>query len=183
MIEEFREMVACVKATGSARTVDNLERRLCKLYEEIGELAEAHLGVTCNTNTKNKMPADVFEESIDCLIVAIDCGLTKVEKTNVPDAILPHAMESALSKTAQTGDVQDAIFAMAEANARAIKAFKEKEYHLYYGAIISAIRCAVQIIFLDKNHRLPEEVIKIKSVFDAKMLKWQKALEIYKKAA
>lgn len=44
--------------------------------EELGELAEAYLGVTSSNNGKNKTWSDVREEIVDVLIVSLDLALT-----------------------------------------------------------------------------------------------------------
>lgn len=183
MLNKFRLIVSEVKEVGSARSSDNLERRLCKLYEELGELSEAYLGVTCPSNLKNKTIDDLREEAIDCMIVALDCALTQVDNSTVVAALLPHVMESELRKPFTVAEVQDAIFKMGESNARAIVALKEKDYPLYFGAINSVVRYATQISFIDRDAFDPKRVDEIKSVFETKMNKWRKALAIYKEAA
>lgn len=54
----------------------DLARRVLKLQEEAGELAEAYLNVTSKHNKKNKSWEDVREEAIDCAIVAIDIAFS-----------------------------------------------------------------------------------------------------------
>ena len=54
----------------------DLARRVLKLQEEAGELAEAYLNITSKNNKKNKSWEDVREEAIDCAIVAIDIAFS-----------------------------------------------------------------------------------------------------------
>lgn len=58
------------------RSVSELSRRIIKLAEEIGELSEAYLSVSSETNYKNKTWSDVREEATDAIIVALDVFLT-----------------------------------------------------------------------------------------------------------
>ncbi|MCK9531856.1 MAG: MazG-like family protein [Gammaproteobacteria bacterium] len=52
-------------------------RRVTKLSEETGEVSEAFLSVTSESNGKNKTFEDVREEAVDSAIVALDIALTK----------------------------------------------------------------------------------------------------------
>lgn len=52
-------------------------RRVTKLGEETGEVSEAFLSVTSESNGKNKTWIDVREEAVDSAIVALDIALTK----------------------------------------------------------------------------------------------------------
>ena len=52
-------------------------RRITKLGEESGELSEAGLSVTSETNSKNKTFTDCREEAVDSAIVALDIALTR----------------------------------------------------------------------------------------------------------
>lgn len=61
------------------RSESNLERRILKIGEELGELSEAYLNITSTLNEKNKTWNDVREEAIDILIIAADVALTVLE--------------------------------------------------------------------------------------------------------
>lgn len=58
------------------RSIKNVERRMLKLVEEVGETAEALLGATSANNYKGKSFDDVREELVDCLILVLDILLT-----------------------------------------------------------------------------------------------------------
>lgn len=73
MIATIIEQIADANPT---RDYLNLNRRMLKLIEELGELAEAFLECTSIHNHKQKTWDDVKEESADVLIVAIDIALT-----------------------------------------------------------------------------------------------------------
>jgi len=73
LIATVIEMVADANAN---RQRDNLDRRILKFIEELGEIAEAFLECTSLHNRKHKTWADVHEEAADVLIVAIDIALT-----------------------------------------------------------------------------------------------------------
>jgi hypothetical protein len=73
MSDQFLEMV---RAANPGRKPHNLRRRLEKVLEEIGEIAEAHLNITSGFNGKQKTWADVREEIMDVLILAHDIALT-----------------------------------------------------------------------------------------------------------
>jgi NTP pyrophosphatase (non-canonical NTP hydrolase) len=60
----------------TARNYYNLDRRMLKLIEELGELSEAFLECTSLHNHKQKGWVDVKEEAADVLIVAVDIALT-----------------------------------------------------------------------------------------------------------
>lgn len=52
-------------------------RRVIKVNEESGEVSEAFLSITSDSNGKNKTWEDVREEAVDTAIVALDIALTK----------------------------------------------------------------------------------------------------------
>lgn len=54
-----------------------LSRRVIKIGEESGEVSEAFLSVTSDSNGKNKTFIDVREEAVDTAIVGLDIALTK----------------------------------------------------------------------------------------------------------
>ena len=73
LIATVIEMVA---EANDDRRHDNLDRRILKFIEELGEVAEAFLECTSLHNRKQKTWADVHEEAADVMIVAIDMALT-----------------------------------------------------------------------------------------------------------
>lgn len=60
----------------TTRKNSNLERRLTKATEELGELAEAILSMTSLKNTKGKTKDDVISEAVDVAILVMDIALT-----------------------------------------------------------------------------------------------------------
>jgi NTP pyrophosphatase (non-canonical NTP hydrolase) len=68
----FNVIAQLVQAANAGRDPANLERRCDKLVEELGEVSEAYLNVTSDSNRKAKTWDDVREELVDCLIVALD---------------------------------------------------------------------------------------------------------------
>jgi hypothetical protein len=73
---EAGDVVRAISGANSTRHHGNLIRRIVKLMEELGEASEAYLNVTSAANGKNLAWADVREELVDCVIVAVDCALT-----------------------------------------------------------------------------------------------------------
>ena len=67
-----------VRDANPERNSSNLCRRSLKLVEEMGEVAEAFLGITSASNGKQKTWDDVREEVADCLIVALDIAWTRL---------------------------------------------------------------------------------------------------------
>lgn len=68
-----------IEAANSNRSESNLERRILKIGEELGELSEAYLSITSTLNDRNKTWDDVREEAIDIMIIAADVALTVLE--------------------------------------------------------------------------------------------------------
>src|ERR1035437_1704852 len=76
--DTIQYIVDAVEQANPQRNSANLNRRLHKMLEELGELAEAYLNATSKNNLKGKTWADVKEEAVDALIVAIDIVLTDI---------------------------------------------------------------------------------------------------------
>lgn len=72
----MQNIIELIKSANPARALSNTKRRLLKITEEKGEVAEAVLNVTSPYNGKNKTWDDVREELVDCFIVAADIALT-----------------------------------------------------------------------------------------------------------
>jgi NTP pyrophosphatase (non-canonical NTP hydrolase) len=81
--ETIRYIVDAVEKANPQRTPANLNRRLHKFLEELGELSEAYLNASSINNGKGKTEDDVREEAVDTLIVAIDIALTETHPTNL----------------------------------------------------------------------------------------------------
>lgn len=67
-----------IKHANPERHHSTLPRRILKLSEEQGEIAEAYLNVTSEGNGKGKTWGDVREEMVDLLIVDMDCLFTRM---------------------------------------------------------------------------------------------------------
>lgn len=78
------EVLAAVLQANPTRDRASLDRRVLKLIEELGESAEAFLGITSETNPKKKDWADVREEAADVLIIAADMALTPLRDGDDP---------------------------------------------------------------------------------------------------
>ena len=65
------------KVGAPQRSIITLRDRLAKAGEELGELAEAILHHTSETNPKAKTHDDIVEEAVDLAIMAMDIALTK----------------------------------------------------------------------------------------------------------
>lgn len=72
------------------RSFENISRRILKLGEENGELAEAYLYATSANNIKEKVMEDIREEAIDAMIVSA-C----VSCTPLPGETPEQALENA----------------------------------------------------------------------------------------
>lgn len=76
-----------------------LSRRVIKVGEESGEISEAFLSVTSESNSKNKTFEDVREEAVDTAIVALDIALTKFPgEEEMDDEQLYAAVENMIAK-------------------------------------------------------------------------------------
>ena len=65
------------KAGAAERSAGNVERRILKATEELGELAEAALSATSASNAKGKSWMDVIDEACDVAIMGIDIAMTR----------------------------------------------------------------------------------------------------------
>ncbi len=80
-MKTISDIIDLVANANPDRKYENLSRRIIKIFEEIGEVSEAFLSSTSDeSNRKNKSHADVQEEAVDVLIVAIDIALTKISE-------------------------------------------------------------------------------------------------------
>ena len=73
----MKEIFDRIYDANPARNIDNLERRLLKAQEELGEAAGAYLAVSSTHNYKEKTWSDFREELLDSLIIIIDCLYTQ----------------------------------------------------------------------------------------------------------
>ncbi len=80
---DMKTIIEHVFEANPDRTEANLNRRIFKLFEELGELSEAYLASTSSRSYKNKTWNDVREEAADVLIVALDIALTPSEEAGI----------------------------------------------------------------------------------------------------
>ncbi len=114
-IETLLKIIADIEAANPGRDYGTLPRRILKIGEEVGEISGAFLGVTSEGNYKGKTMADVREEAVDALIVAIDVALTALpnrDKTAMEGMIADGIIERILSRALEPypTPVMDAIF-------------------------------------------------------------------------
>lgn len=99
------------------RNVGNIERRLIKIGEELGEASEAYLvASTTNKTRKKKTYKDVREELMDISIVALDCALTRFpgEDSMTAEDIEFECMEILSEKLAKWKRQKDAQIAITD---------------------------------------------------------------------
>jgi len=82
---KFKDLVALIQGAPGPRLIRNLSRRLIKLMEEVGELAQAYLMVSSRCNPKRKTWAQVREEALDAMIIAADIAMTPLPGENRSD--------------------------------------------------------------------------------------------------
>lgn len=87
--KENADTIVLVMNANPDRQTQSIERRLIKLQEEVGELADAYLSYTTPSNPKNKTWRDITEEAVDTAIVAIDIALSLPESMQDME---PHQM-------------------------------------------------------------------------------------------
>lgn len=96
ILKQIYEVVNKRQPTFSERYT---HRRTSKLAEETGEVNEAFLSVTSESNGKNKTWTDVREEAVDSAIVALDIALTRFPgEENWSDDQLYAAVEDMIAK-------------------------------------------------------------------------------------
>jgi NTP pyrophosphatase (non-canonical NTP hydrolase) len=68
----MKDLITKVKDANPKRKFSSFPRRVIKLGEEKGEVDQAYLSVSSKSNSKDKTWADVREELVDVVIVALD---------------------------------------------------------------------------------------------------------------
>jgi len=79
------DILETIRLANPGRSIANIERRSLKLGEEVGEVQQAVLAVTSDTNLKQKTWEDVLEECADVIIVASDIALTQFPDAQLTD--------------------------------------------------------------------------------------------------
>lgn len=72
----MKEIFDIIYEANPRRRIDNLERRMLKIIEEVGEATANYLNVTSELNAKGSTWEDLREELLDVIIIAIDCLYT-----------------------------------------------------------------------------------------------------------
>jgi len=80
------DILETIQLANPGRSITNIERRSLKLGEEVGEVQQAVLAVTSDTNLKQKTWEDVLEECADVIIVATDIALTQFPEAQLTES-------------------------------------------------------------------------------------------------
>jgi NTP pyrophosphatase (non-canonical NTP hydrolase) len=76
------QLIHKIRHANPKRRIKQIERRLLKLGEELGEVNQAYISSTSKNNRKNKTWKDVREELCDVIIIAMDILLTEMPDEN-----------------------------------------------------------------------------------------------------
>lgn len=172
-MNDFQEFFDRIEEIGVDRSRDNISRRLVKVCEELGELSEAILNVTCAINYKNKTVSDIMEEAVDCVIVMVDCFMTTLPESRtgeyppeLPDLMYYFASPLDNRMIVAAPDHYASIGAMMGAISRAIAAPYRGELHFH---ITSALIDMVGLILYVGGTSAKEQFL---SIADKKLAKW-----------
>lgn len=178
MLEQLRDFIGRVAKIGSTRSPANTQRRLFKVLEELGELVEATLNVTCPLNYKNKTIDDIREEAVDCLIVLVDCALTTFPYSSyTPNSFLAQVIADGCESDISFEDIEVNAFSAAAAISRAADQLRNNKPMGYYGAVANAIRPIAGICFSSFGIEKDYSVDITFAVIDKKLQKWVSFLE------
>src|SRR6185437_5449114 len=95
-MKDIETIIEHVAEANPDRNLANLNRRVIKLFEELGELSEAYLASTSSHSYKERTWNDVREEAADVLIVAIDIALTALHEGDDSQTNLVNQCKKAL---------------------------------------------------------------------------------------
>lgn len=167
-------MVLRIEEVGHRRCHTNIRRRLLKVAEEIGEVSEAILGVTCDLNYKNKTREDILEEAIDILIVLIDIVLTRIPGSTIEPSRFVRDATSGLAPTPISFDQFDeVVFSIMREVSDAARAFKRHDDLSFYGSVMN---CVGRVFTLVYSPDFGNENA-VFDIFVEKMGKWQRFLD------
>lgn len=165
------QIIKMVEDVNPNRSPNNVSRRLLKILEELGESAEAYLGVTSTHNYKNKSWDDLREEAVDTLIVLVDVALTDTRLPNATYLIAPAITTASVHKNPV--DVYRMLCRVAGAVANTALHISEEDDIGALGAIIKGIEAISRIAFQNSSHDAVLEVI------ERKLNKWKKNMTIH----
>ena len=116
---------ALVGTVGLPRLPQLFSRRLFKLGEELGEVSEAYLAITGEHNYKGLTAADLREETVDVLLIAVDLAFAWLQPL-------------ALSQE-QCNKIVTELFVESSLNHAPASAFEANLGHVYkaYGKLIT----------------------------------------------
>lgn len=178
----MEDLVVMVRDVNPHRTPANLNRRLLKVLEELGETSEAYLSVSSPHNYKNKTWEDYREESVDTLIVLIDVALTKLGDAYTPFALIPSSIDIATGHAfTSLDDLTFQKFEVAGAVAKAASHLRNNDFPGFYGSIQLGIQAAANMCFALIPDDKDREVInqRVHETFVRKIDKWNKGLRMY----
>jgi NTP pyrophosphatase (non-canonical NTP hydrolase) len=178
----MNELVSMVRIVNPHRSMNNLNRRLLKILEELGETSEAYLSVSSPHNYKAKSWLDYREEAVDTLIVLIDVALTELSNSYPPQSLIPSSISLAVEHSFDDpSSLMFEQFQVAGAVSAAATHLRDNNPMGFYGAINRGIQAAANMCFA----RIPEDndrtVIaeRVKGLFDVKLGKWSRNMAMY----
>lgn len=180
MMEDLVNMVGRVNPY---RSTKNVERRLVKILEELGETSEAYLSVSSSNNYKAKAWLDYREEACDTLIVLIDVGLTPIADNFPAAALLPSSINIATLHTFESAEaLMREMFTVSGAVSAAAQHFYDQDSMGFYGAINRGIQAAANLCFATIPEDADPEVInkRVHELFELKLAKWEKNMAMYR---
>lgn len=173
---DLQAFVTEVARIGVDRKPSNIERRLIKVFEEVGELSEAWLNVTCPVNYKQKTLADIREESLDCLIVLLDVALTPMTTTSSLGGLAVSLIGRGEEDSGNLDTVPKNIQGIAKNTSNALTAFRHKNDMGFYGALSKAMVSASRIVF--SNFETSEDDPSVERLIQIKLGKWKNFLAV-----
>jgi hypothetical protein len=177
MIDGIHELVDDVAKIGYRRCEANAKRRLMKMCEEVGELSEAILNVTCVVNYKKKTWADIREEAVDCLIVMLDVALTPIADTkHSPMSLLPQIIDGGRRPDITIEHFPDCVLEISRATCRAADALNNGEDMIFYGTLSHGLAAVASICFAPMDLSEDEAATAVFEIVKRKLTKWTNAL-------
>lgn len=174
------ELVAIVEKVNPHRSASNLNRRLLKITEELGETSEAYLSVSSPHNYKKKSWLDFREESIDVLIVLIDVALTKVNNVEPPYPVI--FQRPGVWSHNEHDEITYAMFEIGAKVSASYVAFDSGDIKAFHRAISGAIQFATNLCLT----LIPEDggdfahiKMNVRELFEKKIDKWNRSLRVY----